>query len=308
MTLVVTTVAVRRASRALCSASVWASFVVSSALARAQDNAHRTQPASTLVVAPTAVTKGEPLDPPKADVGAPRNAEQAAAAAYESALTLYGAGNIKGAYERMRESYQLSQRPELLYNLARLERELRACKASLDDYRRYLREVPQGRYREDAEQARGELEQECPTAEALPAPTPTPPRPGPTRAVAEPKQSVPSSASTYWTQPHVLGWSAIVASVLAAGSSIYFTHEAVSARDADQKQADAAPSPAHHDPVLLARQHRDQTWAQVLGVTAGALVAGGVLVLVLDPHGTNRTTAHLGVAPGQFDASLSRSF
>jgi hypothetical protein len=115
---------------------------------------------------------------------------------------------------------------------------------------------------------------------------------------------------TYWTEPRVLAWSAIVAGVLAGGGSLYFHFEALSARDADQKQIDAtAPGTIpNHDPVLHNRLHRDNTWIGVLGVTGGALIAGGGLVLVLDPHAPSRASARIDGGPGRFEACFSRSF
>ena len=83
----------------------------------------------------------EPSPVAKADTDAkqpraapsPRVAPDAerAAAAVDQALALYESGDLGGALELMRETYRLYQRPELLYNLARLERELKQCPASL---------------------------------------------------------------------------------------------------------------------------------------------------------------------------------
>ena len=68
------------------------------------------------------------LEPPVDDAG------KEAAAAFDRAMKAYEARDLTGALAAMRESYRLSGRTELLYNLARLEQELGACPEALADY------------------------------------------------------------------------------------------------------------------------------------------------------------------------------
>ncbi|MEP7052672.1 MAG: hypothetical protein ABJB12_20050, partial [Pseudomonadota bacterium] len=88
--------------------------------------------------------------------------------AYQQAQLKYARHDLVGALESMRESYRLCKRPELLYNLAMLERELHDCSSALADYKSYLQQVPEGRYRDVAEQASVELRQQCPVIPAAP--------------------------------------------------------------------------------------------------------------------------------------------
>lgn len=216
----------------------------------------------------------------------------------------------------MRESYRLSQRPELLYNLARLERELQECQASLEDYRRYLARVPNGRYRDDATQSIGQLERECPAAD--PAPTQIPAPLGPTApALGTPDQRPPppvDAAAKYWTPPRVIGWSAIATGVVAEGGMLYFWLAAKAAKGDYQTIVNRyhyqglGPAPTTDQD----RQHRDLTVAQVLGVTGGALITGGAVVLILGPRAhhpdSSPPSASLYLQPGGFGAVYSRSF
>jgi hypothetical protein len=252
------------------------------------------------------------------------DASQAAANAYRRALAMYDSGDLPGALGSMRESYRLSQRAELLYNIARLEAELHDCAASLADYRLYVQQVPDGRYRSEADQATQELSQRCPDAPPTPASPPSdatvvkPPPPTAASQTVEPPEpaspapSTPSqpASPTYWTAPRWIGWSLVAASAVAGASALYFRAGAVDARSNFQTSVNNAkrggPLP---DYSLRDRQHQRQNWEIALGVTGGALLAGGVLVLVFatTPEAPN-TTAGLCIEPGLLGACLSRSF
>jgi hypothetical protein len=295
--LVVTNVGVRRALRALGAASAWASVLLSSAAVRAGD-AQPVPARAELATEAKAEAKAEPdaeaakpTKPASAASAAPENAGETA---YQRALAAYAAGDVKGAFEAMRESYRLSQRPELLYNLAMLERELEECQASLEDYRRYLQRVPNGRYRDAAEQASHELERECPAADPVPAAVPVQPGPTVDRAAAEKTPQPPllqQGKTSYWTTPHVLAWSAIGVGAVAGGAALYFELAAKTARnDFATNVGRAEASQATLDLGLEDRQHRDETAAAVLGLTGGVLVTSGVLFLILGPD-----AAHEGV-------------
>jgi hypothetical protein len=249
---------------------------------------------------------------------------QAAATAYRQALARYAAGDLEGALASMRESHRLSQRAELLYNIARLESELGNCPASLADYRRYVLEVPQGRYRSDADQATRLLEQQCPDAapEPKPAGAPVaaeprvepPPPPSGAQVVDQPKHSAaePAKAApqTYWTTHRWIGWSLVAAGTVAGVGAVYFTTQAIDARDAFQTNVDAAIAGGRLDRSLEDRQHRDQNWSYALYAAGGALLASGVVMLVLAPAQPSRatTTASVHFEPGFLGARISQSF
>ncbi len=123
----------KRASRALHTALLWTSFLLSSGNALAEHEPGQPEQAATA----EAKAGAQPGDAPP-NALAKESPERAAAIAYQQALSSYSQGNVAAALSSMRISYQLSKRAELLYNLAQLEEELNACRDSLEDYRRYL--------------------------------------------------------------------------------------------------------------------------------------------------------------------------
>ena len=241
-----------------------------------------------------------------------------AAVAYQTALDLHAAGDLKGALASMMESYRLSQRDELLYNIARIEAELGDCSASLADYRRYAERVPTGRFRESADSAARELEASC--GLTTPASNESPPV-APAVAVSStlasssaelPPRALPAQKEA----PHPrmlpwLGWSAVATGGLAGLGAVYFTIQAVHAKEQfkDSVEADYRGE-ARYDPSLEEKQHKNQRWAQVLGVAGGALATGGVLWLILAPRerGRNPPIAEVQVAPGVLTATWRQSF
>jgi len=255
---------VKRVSRALCAASVWASFLVPSEPALAADG-------------------------PAPSSEATSSSDQAAADAYQRALAVYAQGDVKGAFASMRESYRLSKRPELLYNL------------------------PQGRYRQAAEQAIEDLGRTCPAADSAP---PTPPQLVEPSAVpraharADQHQAEPAPQLSYWTTPRWIGWSAIAAGTLAGVGALYFTLAAIDARDEYRSSFYIQDGIGQANSQFQDRQHRDQTLAQALAVTGGTLIAGGALVLILDPgkHEQTRASALIYIQPSLLGACYSQSF
>jgi tetratricopeptide (TPR) repeat protein len=309
---------VKRASRALCTASIGASFLLLSGSAFAADLAPVPETPGEQKSEPAGIAKTDPAIPAKGESAESASAaDQAAAAAYERALSSYAQGDIKGAFDEMQESYRLSKRPELLYNLARLEDNLQDCQASLEDYRRYLERVPQGSYRQAAEQASAELGRRCPSADptAPVAAAPTQPSEG-SPASDKQKQSALPQEHSYWTTPRWIGWSAIAAGTLAGVGALYFRLAAGNAHDSFQQtvdnweQARLNGSKEALDYRLQDQQHLDMHMAVALGVTGGALVAGGLFVLILDPQKREQTRANaqIFIAPGLLGACYSQHF
>jgi tetratricopeptide (TPR) repeat protein len=260
-----------------------------------------------------------------------------AALAYQRALSRYAAGDITGALTDMNDSLRLSGRWELLYNIARLQDELGRCPEALGSYREYLERVPDGQYRAPATQALSALEARCPPAKTESAsalatsevetdaatsaavaataapgapalevapPAPTPPRADPPPAM--PTADAPSNVQRW------LGWSAIAAGGLAGVGAIYFT---VSAHDARSDYARSVKQEEDGGPIaddgLRDKQHRDARWAQVLAVTGGALLAGGVVLLVLSDRkqaAPASVTAGVWFSPGGVSGQLSSRF
>ena len=149
---------------------------------------------------------------------------------YRRALALYDEGKLEAALEGMRESYRLSRRAELLYNVARIEDEVGDCASALMSYRQYLDRVPDGRYRDPAAQATERLVAHCPepTAGAPRTAVPSAAAASATRMPAQrvieaPKAGTDGLTSTRSSTARWVGWSAIGAGALAGVGAVYFT-------------------------------------------------------------------------------------
>src|ERR1051325_5423002 len=137
----------------------------------------------------------------------------------------------------MEQAYQLSQRADLLYNVARIEDELGRCAAARAHYRQYLERVPQGEARAEAQRADERLAARC--VEAAAAPTPTPPPPvvaiPPVEAARAPEATVPPGPSPdHGSTQRWVGWSLVAGGVVAGVGAAYFLDAAIGSRDAYQ--------------------------------------------------------------------------
>ena len=295
--------------RSLLAACVLASIFLSSTDALAENTS---LPQAPTPDPETATKTSEPIAEASGPGHPPKSVAEQAAAEYRSALASYAKGDLPTALLSMRNSYRLSQRPELLYNLGRIEEELDSCSDALEDYRQYLALVPHGNYRVEAERSRTQLELRCPPPASAPFPaTPIEPEVDATPTRELPKQSAAAREPSYWTVPRVIGWSAIATGALAGVGALYFTLEAVRARNDFQMSVDEhVRGGPDFDLSIQDRQHRDQTIAQVLATTGGVLVTGGALTLILAPRpaAPRPTGARIIVQPGLFGASYSSSF
>jgi len=289
--------------------SLWASFLLSSEYALADDSpTQKVQSANSAARSDVQSDAAVEATPARA-----KSPEQQAAIAYQAALTSYAKGDVHAALDSMRESYRLSKRAELLYNVAQLEDELNACSDALADYRQYLELVPHGRYRDSAEQARQRLEQLCPpkVAATKTAAISVAPSEAATTEIRRQEPALGPTQRRYWTTPRVIGWSAIAAGTLTGATALYFQLEAIEAKHEFQHSYDnaSAGGPAV-DMSLQDRQHRYNHVAIALGVTAGAMVTSGVLLVLLDPgnSGQHLPSASLYVLPGLIGASYTQRF
>lgn len=295
-------------SRVLHAVSLWAPFMLWSGYAFADDSpTQKLQPRNTDPSSSTQAGGERESTLPDA------SAEQQATAAYQQARASYAKGDRAAALSSMRKSYELSKRAELLYNLARLEQELKACDESLADYRRYLELVPQGRYRKEAAQALVVLEQECPPpTSVLASAVVAPVNAEPVANESLPEQTHADAAPTpYWNTSRVIGWSALAGGTLAGAGAVYFQLQASQAKKEFQNSvnvAEAGGPPA--DTSLEDRQHRNHHTAIALGITSGALVAGGALMLLLDPSKPTlgSRSASVCAMPGLLVASYEQRF
>jgi hypothetical protein len=171
-------------------------------------------------------------------------------------MELYGTGDKESALRSMSEAYALSPHVELVYDLARLENELGRCRDALGHYRQYLRDASGGAMVDTAASAARTLQARC----------------GEDR-----------SATSRDTM-RIIGWSAIGAGVVAGVSAVYFALAGQAAADDVQQILKADEQLGKNWDAGYRREQdgqRDNTVATVCAATAGTLIAGGALILVL---------------------------
>ena len=254
------------------------------------------------------------------------NDNEKAAAAFQRAVQQHAAGDLQGARDSMLESYRLSNRAELLYNIGKIQAELGECSLALTAYRDYLEQVPEGRYRVEATQARTELEAQCASADASAALAPTTLLAAPadasgapvvseqpiatSTAGSQPKQDTATPSSNRASTVRWIGWSAVAAGTLAAGGAVYFTARAYDARDRFDTQVHSIRREQDIDWTIQNEQHAHQRWAKILGATGGVLVVAGTLTLLFGPKNTPPAGTRVGlqVLPGSVGASYAATF
>lgn len=217
--------------------------------------------------------------------------------AYDRAIRAYAAGDKVAALSFMEQSYELSKLPELLYNIAKIERELDQCASALATYQRYLDDAPTATQRDAAIDGVRVLSAEC----LHPAPTDVS------------KASTLDVPSTYWTTPHVVGWSAIIAGAAAGAASLGLGLASNSDARAylDYLHAEMTPkAPPYRFNSERGDAARLRSFATVFGIAGGALAAGGVLCLTFWHERRERSapSVSLELAPGGAALGYSRHF
>jgi hypothetical protein len=209
--------------------------------------------------------------------------ESPAAALFRAAESSYLAGHVSDALRQMQRSYELSGRPELLFNLGQLQRELGQCRPALLSHRQYLLLALQGTHRGQAEQAIAELALECPEPVAA-APTEKPDR-----------LSHSSARPSYWTPARVVGWSALGAALTASVGASYLALKA----GADERELEArfkaAGAFTEADKARETAGRRAATWARALAAGAIGFTTVGITLLVLSPPKKETRTSALSI-------------
>ena len=184
----------RMRARAALGAVAFVACLLATLHARAEDATRSPVPA----LSPAAAAPAEPEEP--------------GAALYKQAEASYLEGDVAGALALMQESYEVSGRPELLYNIGELQRELHRCLEARTSYERYLALARSGTQRHEAERHQQELARQCPDT-ASPATVP-PPDARPDR---------------YWTPMRIAAWSTLGGAVVFAATATYFAVRAANA-------------------------------------------------------------------------------
>jgi hypothetical protein len=193
--------------------------------------------------------------------------EEPGAKLFKQAEAHYVAGDVAGALELMQRSYDASGRPELLFNLGELQRELKHCTEARKSYERYLALAQTGTRRSEAARKASDLKLECPDS-TTPIPPPAPP------PVAAPDR--------YWTPMRIAGWSSIGASVVFATTAAYFAGRAGNTQSEYEARL-ASGVYTTQDQTLADKGYRYNHLAWGFGGAAVGLGAIGVSLLILNP-------------------------
>jgi hypothetical protein len=225
-----------------------------------------------------------PATPVVSATSPPARGNDEAARLFHEAEAHYEAGDVAGALELMESSYAQSHRPELLFNVGQLRRELGQCTAARKAYTEYLARVPAGRRRDEARHLENSLRQQCPDA---------PP-------IAPPAAPSTEARRQYWTPMTIAGWSTIgtgaVAAVVATSFAIKANQdEATLEARMSEAQGESGAGFTANDKRLENEGRRAANWASGLFVGSAGLVAVGVTLLLLDTHRGTKTTTALAV-------------
>lgn len=218
--------------------------------------------------------------------GAQPAAQQQAKQHFKQAKTLQEAGNYDAAALEYAAAYELDHRPEMLFNIAQVQRLGKHKREAIDYYERYLAAQPDGAGAREARQWIAELSRQIEPERATDKPVapekaPTvPPAPnGPPGEVPShppPRDPVTAPAAAQSSpQLRIAGFATAGAGVLALGAGVLFGMRARSASDSisgHQGDWTDAEKQTFEDGQ---RANRNMMIAYVAG---GALVAtGGIL-------------------------------
>lgn len=200
-------------------------------------------------------------------------------------MDAYGRGDKEAALRFIEEAYTRSPHIELVYDRARLEKELGRCEPALRHYRQYLKEAGEGASSGSARSAVRELDARCGRDDAK------------------------SGDDTM----KIVGWSVIGAGVAAGVAGVYFALAGQEAQnDAEQILRRDEQLGKSWDSGYQREQdgRRDNTAATICVATAGTLIAGGAVILVLDSKSGPRSEQRfrVGAVRGGSLLTYTRAF
>ncbi len=215
-----------------------------------------------------------------------------ARALYDAGAVAFSEGRFEEAYERFLRSYELSERPELLYNVAAAADRAGRDREALTNYQGYLVGVPDAENRAYVEARVAVLDARIRAEHVEPAPIEEvieetsvlderAPEPDPTVAI------------TIFSLAGATGVAAIVTGIL--GLSIRGELET------------SCPMHACTDPLLASRAEQMASLGIATDVLAGtslALAVGGILAALLMPSPPASARATLDVGPGTLRLSF----
>lgn len=251
--------------------------------------------------APSPITFAQDADTPASAEVAPVDGDEQARVLYLRGDRLYSEGRYEEATAAFQESYELSGRPGLLFNIANAYERLGQLEEALQALQRFAPDAPEHqratvntrissieeRLREQDEARRAEAEVElrvAPPADVAPEPAP--------------RASSSSAAKPVGIVFIALGTAAVgggLAAALLARSSRENLDEAC--------MGSLCPASASDD---FDAERRRALAADILLFGGGALVVGGIIALIASPSGDDGV-AHIDVSPNRGGASATLS-
>jgi hypothetical protein len=217
--------------------------------------------------------------PPPA--GDPQSQRHDADALFNEAQQKIAERDLAGALALLTQCYELTGSKNLLYNMARLQQDLKDCSSALANYRLFVRDAAESAWRADAKQQIGLLESTCvpaapaavaPPVEPVRSPEPKPPPPTPPAHQTHPTRKLPWST---------IGWFALGAGTASSITTVYFAKKAFDAKH----QTD---TPAGNAQVFYERAAdltRNSTYAWTFGAVSAVALGVGTYALILGARG-----------------------
>lgn len=220
--------------------------------------------------------------------GARPDVDQRARDLFEEGRVAYDAGDDEEALAHFKAAYELSHRPQLLYNIGLSADRLGRREEALAAYRGYLGAVPDAHNRVsvadrvralEAMDAANEPPAQAPTPAPVPAPAATQPEPAP--------QEPPDEGRDVPIPPLIVAGAGVA--IIGVGVAFGFS--------ANSGQDDYASAPVRNAREIgaadatLADARSDATVANVLFAVGGAAVAAGAVWFALDFWGGSKPGA-----------------
>jgi tetratricopeptide (TPR) repeat protein len=211
---------------------------------------------------------------------------------------MYEEGKYEEAVEAFEKAYQLSRRPELLFNLANAYERLGQYEEALRALRDYAPAAPKDdreriaarlkTLEERAEERRSRAEKEKAVATPAPAPAPAETKP------SEPAPEEPAS------KPPILAYTLLGVGAVGVGVGVFFGVQAMGAKsDAEEQCGGASGNFCRASAQGSIDDASSRALIADIAFAAGAVAAGAGVVLLLTHRGSNEkeNAAALHAAP-----------
>ena len=202
----------------------------------------------------------------------------------------YDLGNYDEAIDLFARAYKTYPDARILFNLAQAYRKKRDYERALNEYRAYLRNMPDAPNRSAVEGLLGELERLVATQRASDAKPPqgvAPTGPRAPQGVAPTGPEAPVSYVSRVTEPrpwytNAAGWWLVGGGTIAAGTGIGFFVSTLSLDD----RLNTAPE--NERPDIRSDISTRRTIGAILTTVGGLAIAGGVVVFIVSPRTVTR--------------------